>query len=819
MLHHDHSTAEALALLSRGDDDPSGIDRRQFLKLVGMGVAAGSILGAPGAALLGGIDPDRAWAANPIGPTDGILVLVGMNGGLDNLNTVVPYSDGRYYDYRRGVSIAPGQVLPLDGQLGLHPRLPYLKALYDLGMVAVVQGVGNPVPDFSHFSSMATWMSARPGGVQTSGWIGRWLDGLGESPDVFRAANVGTTLPLHLVGDSRRGTVVPEWGMQFGSGVDPNETRLYNAFRSTGSAAAGRGELHDRFAHLHKGHVDLAADARSVFARPLPSGPLVKKMNVAARLINANIGFRVLDCNYTDFDSHSGLPGSLNNLLGEFDAALSTFYAELAPEYRSRVVIMTYSEFGRTPWGNASAGTDHGSSNNMFVIGDGVQGGLYGQQPSLANLNRWDRLEVPLDFRSLYASMLDGWLGGGSRTVLGGTFPDLGLFKIAPGGGLPLPSTGTAPSPGAPGEFVGVVPARVLDTRDGTGSPVRRLGGSATRNITVLGVGGVPASGVTAVVLNMTAVSGTSASYLSVYPAGESRPGTSSLNCQAGTVVPNLVTCKVGENGQVSVYNRIGTIDVVADVVGYFRSAAAGRLNAQRPARILDTRDGTGWAGGALPPDGQIDLAIIGAGGVPAGATAVVLNVTATQPTAPGYLTVFPSGAGRPTASNLNFGPGDTVPNLVMCQIGSNGHVSIFNAFGATHVIADVLGYYHPSSGQRMVPISPARLMDSRTDGGGPNPLNQAARPLAVLGRGGVPAGGVTAVALNVTVTQPTNDTYLTVYPTGDVPPLASNLNVMAGQTRANMVIGALGGDGTISLFNAIGQAHAIVDVVGYFTS
>ena len=206
--------------------EPAALDRRRFLQLVGAGVGAGLVAG-PGTSLLGvleGVGDGSAWAAGPIGADDGVLVVVGMFGGNDGLNTVVPIGDGRYYDQHGGLALPAASTIRLDGRTGLHPELTEVKRLWDAGQVAIVEGVGYQDQDLSHFNSMAYWMAGRVGGVPSSGWLGRWLDGyLAGSRDLFAAAEIGRSMPLHLVGESSRGTVVPASRPGFGSSA-PNAT-------------------------------------------------------------------------------------------------------------------------------------------------------------------------------------------------------------------------------------------------------------------------------------------------------------------------------------------------------------------------------------------------------------------------------------------------------------------------------------------------------------------------------------------------------------------------------------------------------------------
>jgi hypothetical protein len=275
----------------------------------------------------------------------------------------------------------------------------------------------------------------------------------------------------------------------------------------------------------------------------------------------------------------------------------------------------------------------------------------------------------------------------------------------------------------------------------------------------------------------------------------------------------------VGADGKVAVYNDAGSTHVVLDVVGWFgaegSAAGGGRYNALPPARLLDTR-----AGAPVGAGGTIAPTVVGVGGVPAtGVSAVVLNVTVTQPTAQSYLTVFPSGTARPLTSNLNFLASQTVPNLVMAKVGADGKVAVYNDAGTTHVVLDVVGWFGTdgaAAGGRYNALPPSRLLDTRTGApvGAGGTVDQT-----VAGVGGVPATGVSAVVLNVTVTQPTAQSYLTVFPSGTARPLTSNLNFLAGQTVPNLVMAKVGADGKVAVYNNAGSAHVVVDVVGWYST
>jgi hypothetical protein len=333
----------------------------------------------------------------------------------------------------------------------------------------------------------------------------------------------------------------------------------------------------------------------------------------------------------------------------------------------------------------------------------------------------------------------------------------------------------------------------------------------------------VPAAAV-AVVLNVTVTGTTAASFLTIWPAGQPQPLASSLNWAAGQTIPNAVTVKVGAGGKVSVLNPVGSADVIFDVVGYYDSLPGDGFTSLTPARILDSRSGLSTVGPFSTPWGPNqtrDVTVAGVGGVPAGADAVVVNVTVTGTTAAGFLTIWPAGQPQPLASSLNWAPGQTIPNAVTVKVGAGGRISVFNPVGNADVIVDVVGSFAPGTGQLFHPLSPARIQDSRPSGpqvglyGTPWGVD-VARDVQVTGAGGVPASAG-AVLMNVTVTGTTAASYLTVWPAGQTAPLASSLNWTAGNTIPNSVTAKLSPTGGISVRNALGEAHVIADVAGWY--
>ncbi|HEX2785561.1 MAG TPA: DUF1501 domain-containing protein [Ilumatobacteraceae bacterium] len=835
MLDPDISAADALLLLSQPDRlgdiiGPNGWTRRKFLQAIGGGVLGGAALGAFGSDRFGlghlGFDMPEAFAATPIGPHDGIVVNIVLYGGNDGLNTVIPYTNPTYYAVRGpangNVAIPAAQVLPLDGNFGLHPNLTYTKSLWDAGQLAIVHGVGYPNPDLSHFTSMAIWMNGSFAvGPATTGWIGRWLDGQPPATADLMAATIGSSVPLHLLGAVRRAVAVPENGSNmFGTGTDPAELRMFNGLRAYSASPAGRGQWHDMYAGVLKTQLGLATDVAPVYT-PAPTGDdFVKKMTVAARLINANLGFRVLDLGLDGFDTHDSEPAKHPDLLFQLDTGLATFFSTLDPAYYSRVTVMTMSEFGRTPYSNDSAGTDHGTANVQFVIGPNVKGGHYGQPPSFAAIkNQWDRLDMTTDFRNVFGSVIDGWMGGGATTILNGAYQNLQFFRTGPGD--PPPSGGIPPIVSLPSietEFVSMNPQRLFDTRDGTGGRLGALGAGESWPFVIRNKFGVPADAV-AVAVNLTAVDATGPTFVTAWPGGQGRPFTSNLNPVPGMAVPNLAIIRLGNGGDVNFFNNTSSVHLVADVVGYFRGGTSVGLEPLVPARLLDTRDGTGGRFGALGQGQSFDLQVAGRSGVSDKAQAVALNVTVTGPTAGSFLTVWPSGEARPFASSVNMVPGQTVPNMVLARVGSNGKVSIFNNTGSTDIVIDVLGCFHGNASGRYVSLSPRRVLDTREGLGAPlAKVGQTPLEVTLSGKAGVPSNGVSGVMLNVTAVAPTVSTFITVYPRGSDRPLASNLNVIAGQVIPNMVLARLGSEGTVMMFNNGGVVDLVADVVGYFT-
>ncbi len=404
--------------------------------------------------------------------------------------------------------------------------------------------------------------------------------------------------------------------------------------------------------------------------------------------------------------------------------------------------------------------------------------------------------------------------------------------------------------------YTALTPTRICDTRAGNPSGLagaeaqcngKTLAAGKPLDVTVAGIAGVPSAGVSAVVLNVTAVNEASGGYVSVYPAGAAQPATSNLNFTPGDTVANLVEVGVGAKDQVSVVSDT-TTDVVIDVEGYYSvpsASGAGLYDGLVPARICDTRAGnpSGLSGGAAQCNGKplsagtpLTIQVTGVGGVPStGVSAVALNLTAVGFTQGGYLSAYPAGAKAPTASNVNFHPGEgPVPNRVIVPVSSSGAIDVVSDV-ATNIVADVNGYFTAANGtgtQFNAEATPVRIVDTRCSASSPPSFcssesipsaNSGLGPLGpgqsmtvqVTGEGGVPSAA-RAVALNVTVTGTTAGSYLTVYPGGSRP-TASDLNWVAGETVPNLVIAAMSSSGTVTIYNYSGSTQVVVDVMGWY--
>ena len=376
----------------------------------------------------------------------------------------------------------------------------------------------------------------------------------------------------------------------------------------------------------------------------------------------------------------------------------------------------------------------------------------------------------------------------------------------------------TAPAAAAPVLTPTPLPGRVLDTRIGVGAPAAPVGGGTVLELQVTGRANVP-SGASAAALNVTVAGAAEGGYLTVWPCGAEQPGTSNLNYRAGQVVPNLVLSKLSAEGKVCLFAS-GTTDLIADVSVWF--SANSPYVPLVPERILETRGATPINySGQKPTAGQVlrvQVTGFGRSNIPTAVDAVTLNITGVDPTAAGYVTVWPCDQSMPTASNLNLNSGDTRPNLVISKVNASGQVCVFTEQG-TGLIADLAGYFPANSG--LTSIVPSRVLDTRPgptetgySGAKPDP-GQTVR-VKVTGRPGSDAPtNAAVVVLNVTGTAATGAGYVTVWPCGQDMPTASNLNLDADATAPNLVLAKVGTDGEVCIFTERGT-HLIADLAGW---
>jgi uncharacterized protein (DUF1501 family) len=404
--------------------------RREFLKVVG----------AAGLVSLNGLPP-RFWSQalaaeeKPSRAGERVLVLIQLAGGNDSLNTFVPYADPAYHRARPALAIGEGAVLKLDDTLGLHPNLGGLQKLWDAGRLGIVQGVGYPRPDRSHFRSMDIWHTANPDVTQTqTGWIGRTLDASAESTTGVReAAAVGLDkLPLALVGNR----VVPPTIQKLDvfrlneptgqTGAHPLRTEAWRKATEAVSTAGSELDFLRRSARASLASADRLKSLGDTYQTSVeyPSTGLSQCLKLVAQMIVAELPARIYFVSLDGFDTHAQqLPGHAA-LMSELSGAISAFVADLEEHsLTQRVALATFSEFGRRVAENGSLGTDHGAAASMFTIAPN-RSGLFGEASSLTDLDDGDP-KFTTDFRRVYATFLERWLEVDAGPALGGKFEPL----------------------------------------------------------------------------------------------------------------------------------------------------------------------------------------------------------------------------------------------------------------------------------------------------------------------------------------------------------------------------------------------------------
>jgi uncharacterized protein (DUF1501 family) len=364
------------------------------------------------------------------------LIVVQMAGGNDGLNTVVPYADGAYYAQRKNLGVPQGEVLPLDDRFGLHPAMGGFKSLWDAGNLAIVHGVGYPNPTFSHFKAMDIWQTANPEGRADEGWLAKLVKGaVDRRGHPFAGFAAGGTLPPALMSPDLAVPAVDN-ATTFKILPDPryavDAPARQNALVKLYSGSAGSGPFAQVLQSTQQGtldSIDLLQKAHAAYkpAVEYPKDGFGAGLKLLAETITGDLGVKVGYITIGGFDTHSNQKNQQNRLLGSLADGLKAFWDDLVAQGKAdSVMIMSWSEFGRRVGENGSNGTDHGTATPQFIIGNGIKGGHWGDPVSLTDLANGN-LKFTTDFRSVYSTVMDGWLGAPAEKLLGARYPTLGF--------------------------------------------------------------------------------------------------------------------------------------------------------------------------------------------------------------------------------------------------------------------------------------------------------------------------------------------------------------------------------------------------------
>jgi uncharacterized protein (DUF1501 family) len=406
------------------------LTRREFLKMTGLVTFAATV-----PQFL--VELARASTSRPIPGfrDDKVLVVVHLAGGNDGLNTVVPYVDDAYYRARPTLGIKKENLLKIDDKTGFHASLAPLKALYDKGLVTVVEGVGYPNPNRSHFRSTEIWYTASDSDVfRTTGWIGNYLDQAAASGvQPVAALAVSGERPQAFFGKRGLGVAVANpqrFGWQKGpGGATLDRFKALNNPSSTSSDSVLEYIRHVATDAVVSADIIAEVAKRGGSEAKYSADAFSGNMRTVAQLIGGDLPTRIFFLSFSGFDTHANQAPTQARLLEQFASGISAFWQDMEVQGNaSRVLVLVFSEFGRRVAENASGGTDHGTAEPVFLIGKGLRGGFAGKRPSLTDLDAGD-LKFTTDFRSVYATILETWLGTDSKKIMGRSFPRLPLFQ------------------------------------------------------------------------------------------------------------------------------------------------------------------------------------------------------------------------------------------------------------------------------------------------------------------------------------------------------------------------------------------------------
>jgi uncharacterized protein (DUF1501 family) len=390
------------------------------------------------------------------GKDDTILVVVQLAGGNDGLNTLIPFADDAYHKARPRLAKKEKEIIRLSDHVGLNAAMPFLGSLYKEGGLGIVQGVGYPNPNRSHFVSTSIWETCDTSNRSTTGWLGRYFDNACPGADPTVGMSFNKTQPESFGALKNPGVCLssPELYRWIHSGGEkalaeeffaelnqPTDDDEMVSGASIAMPAGGRhGGIHSEtnLAFLERVALDARVSSEKILELamkhktgiPYDGTPIARNLNLVARMIAGGMPTRVYYVSHGGFDTHFKQANAHDRLLGQLDSGLKSFFADLKEQGNDkRVVLMTFSEFGRRVAENASAGTDHGKASCLFVAGAGVAGGLHGKHPSLTELSEGD-INHSVDFRSVYASLLTDWLRAPNLTpILGANYSKLGLIR------------------------------------------------------------------------------------------------------------------------------------------------------------------------------------------------------------------------------------------------------------------------------------------------------------------------------------------------------------------------------------------------------
>lgn len=364
--------------------------------------------------------------------SDTILVVCQLSGGNDGLNTVVPYSDPLYYKFRPSLGHKEDVVLKINESLGFHPSMKGLHSLYKEGKVAVIQNVGYPKPNRSHFKSMDIWQSASPDDKMKHGWIGRHIDIAmkGQAPNPILALGLSTEKPLALVGENASIPCFASLSDVQNMLGDASSEKLLRDIQGMDAMSGSPTRVVQQANKSALDAMSILSKQLSKFSPKQTYGDdnFGKGFKQIAQLIGASPTTRVVYFSAGGFDTHSRQLDTHAKLLENFSGAVTSFQREMeALGKADKVVVLVFSEFGRRVSENASQGTDHGAAAPMFLIGSKVKGGIHGSKPDLTDLQDGD-VKYKIDFREVYAATLDQWVGSDSEVVLGQKFNKIPVF-------------------------------------------------------------------------------------------------------------------------------------------------------------------------------------------------------------------------------------------------------------------------------------------------------------------------------------------------------------------------------------------------------